>query len=127
MARRNYISIALALGLAGPIWGQGLVPSSGTVSQLPRWKWVKGQSLSYQSEQVTHASDVINNNRIETSTRLQVLKRWDVLAVDKDGIGTLQLKLRALKLETTTPGGEALTFDSTNPEKGTPQLRDKLA
>jgi len=100
-----------------PAWAQN----------VPHWRWQKGQQLTYKSEQITQAADVLKDNSIETSTRLNVTKRWDVLDVDAQGTATVQLKLLALKIETTTPGGEVLQFDSTNPEKSTPQLRQSLA
>ncbi len=62
----------------------------------------------------------------ETSNKLQLLKRWEVLDVDARGVATLQLKLLALKMETTTPGGDVLVFDSTNLANSTEGLREKL-
>src|SRR5208337_1131026 len=102
---RGIMVLVVAFVSTSPAWAQN----------VPRWHWQKGQQLIYKSEQVTQASDVLNNSAIETSTRLNVTKRWDVLDVDAEGSATVQLKLLALKIETTTPGGEVLQFDSTNP------------
>jgi hypothetical protein len=117
MLRGIIVSVMVLLVSTSPTWAQ-----SGL-----RWRWQKDQHLIYKSEQVTQASDELNNSRIETSSRLNLTKRWDVIEVDGDGVATVQLKLLALKLETTTPGGEVLLFDSGHPEKSNPQLRDKLA
>ena len=100
---------------------------STQAQNAPRWRWQKGQSLVYKSEQATQATDVFSNNRIETSSQLHLTKRWDVSEVDALGVATVHLKLLALKLETKTPEGEVLQFDSANPEKSTPVLRDKLS
>ncbi len=117
MVRGVIGALLTVLVLTGPGWGQ-----SG-----PRWHWQKGQVLVYRFEQNTQAADVISNARVETSTRLQLTKRWEILDLDGQGVATLQLKLQALKMETTTPSGEVLVFDSTNPEKSTEGLRERLA
>jgi hypothetical protein len=116
MVRQIAMTLVAALVWTGSTWAQS----------LPRWHWQKGQSLTYKSEQATQASDIFNTSANETSTRLNVVKRWDVLEVDAAGIATVSLKLLSLKLETKTPSGEFLQFDSTNPEKSTPQLKDSL-
>jgi hypothetical protein len=104
------------------------VLTSAAQAQAPvRLKWTTGQVLTYRVEQSTHALEVIGENRSETKTRLNVTKRWQVADVDAKGVATLQLSLAALRIETTTPSGEALVFDSANPDKSTPQLRDQLS
>jgi hypothetical protein len=86
--------------------------------------WKTGQVLSYKVEHVTYASDQVGDAKTETKSKLQVTKRWQVLEVDKAGIATLQLSLTSLMQERTTPKGEVLRFDSANPEKSTPQLKE---
>ena len=85
--------------------------------------WQAGQTLTYRVEQATLASDTTGDGKVESRTRLNLLKRWQVLSVDAAGVATLQLSLASLRLETTTPGGDKLVFDSIEPEKGTPELR----
>jgi hypothetical protein len=91
-----------------------------------RLHWQAGTMLSYRVEQVTVASDSGQDGKVETTTKLNLLKRWQVVAVDAAGAATLQLSLASLRLETITPSGESLVFDSANPEKSTPELRDQV-
>src|SRR5206468_11858884 len=92
-----------------------------------RLHWQAGQVLTYRVEQVTTASDVVGDSRAETKTRLNLIKRWQVISVDAAGAATLQLSLAMLRLETNTPGGETLLFDSASPDKNTPELRQQLS
>ena len=89
--------------------------------------WQAGQVLTYRVEQATLASDTTGDGKVESRTKLNLLKRWQVVSVDAAGMATLQLSLASLRLETTTPGGDKLLFDSIEPEKGTPELRQQLS
>jgi len=124
MVRGIVVSLLTALALTGPSRVHAQAPTGG--QSVPRWHWQKGQVLVYRSEQNTQAADVINNNKTETSTKLQLTKRWEVLDVDGQGVAVLQLKLLALKMETITPTGEVLLYDSANVSKSTEGLRDKM-
>jgi hypothetical protein len=90
------------------------------------FRWQEGQVLTYRVEHVTAASDVTRDGTSDTKTRLNLMKRWQVLAVDGAGVATLQLSLVTLRLEATTPSGGALVFDSTDPEKSDPHMREEL-
>jgi hypothetical protein len=92
----------------------------------PRWQWKAGQELTYRVEQITVASDTVENSKVETSNQVNLTRRWQVVDVDAAGVATIHLKLLALKSEITTPGGEVLRFDSANPDKSTPQLREQM-
>ena len=81
--------------------------------------------LTYRVEQVTTAADVVGDSKAETKTRLNLIKRWQVIAVDATGAATLQLSLAMLRLETNTPGGDKLLFDSASPDRNTPELRQQ--
>jgi hypothetical protein len=98
-------------------------------AQTPAWRfhWYVGQDLTYRVEHTTSASDVTGSGTSETTTRLNLTKRWQVLAVDRAGVATLQLSLDALRLETSIPNRDALLFDSAHPEKSDPHLREELA
>jgi hypothetical protein len=104
-----------------------LVIVGATSAQTPaRLRWQTGQVLLYKVEQSTSASEVVGENKVETSSKLNLTKRWQVLAVDAAGVATVQHSLVALRLETVTPGGETVLFDSANPEKSTPALKESL-
>jgi hypothetical protein len=107
----------------------GLVLATAAPAQPAAWRfhWQPGQVLVYQVEQATSATEVVEGKQSQTTSRLANTKRWQVLDVDATGVATLQLSLTALRLETTTPAGETLKFDSADPKGGDPQLREQLA
>jgi hypothetical protein len=92
-------------------------------AQAPRFRWQTGQVLTYRTEHNTVASYVMGDNKSETRTRVQSVKRWQVMGVDDAGVATLRLSLTALFFETQPPQGDPLRFDSANPDKSTPELR----
>jgi hypothetical protein len=87
-------------------------------------RWQAGQVLLYQVEHSTVASEAANDSKSETKSLLRLTRRWRVRAVDAAGVATLEMSLVALFQERTAPGGEVLRYDSANPDKGTPQLKD---
>ncbi len=117
MTRLCLFSFAVILALQGP-----------ANAQAPAWhfRWQQGQALTYRAEHTTTAADVVGGNKTETKTKLNLLKRWDVLEVDAAGAATLRLSVLAMRLENTTPGGTSLVFDSREPEKSDPQMREQL-
>jgi hypothetical protein len=98
-------------------------------AQAPTWqfRWQTGQVLVYRVEHNTSASEVIGGNKVEISAKLVHVKRWQVLDVDAQGTATVQLSLKALKVEIKSPEGETLTYDSTMPNQGTAQLREQMS
>jgi hypothetical protein len=92
-----------------------------------RLHWQAGQVLTYRVEQITVASDVVGDSKAETKTKVNLIKRWQVISVDAAGAATLQLSLAMLRLETNTPGGDTLLFDSASPDKNTPDLHAQLS
>jgi hypothetical protein len=107
-----------------------LVLASGASAQTPaplRLRWAPGQVLVYQIEHRTMNSDTRETTTTETKNFVKLTRRWQVEAVDPAGVATVQTSLAAMVQENTLPGGEVLTFDSTNPDKSTPQLRDYLS
>jgi hypothetical protein len=100
-----------------------LVMASLAQAQAPRFRWQTGQVLVYRTEHNTVASYVMGENKDETKTRVQSIKRWQVMDVDGAGVATLQMSLQALFFETTPLSGEPFVFDSTHLDKSTPALR----
>ncbi|HEY7423049.1 MAG TPA: hypothetical protein VH682_02295, partial [Gemmataceae bacterium] len=103
-----------------------LVTATLASAQAPRFRWQTGQVLVYRTEHNTLASYVMDDSKSETKTRVQSTKRWQVVGVDPTGVATLQMSLQALVFETVRPDGETLSFDSTNPDKGTEALRKQF-
>jgi hypothetical protein len=100
-----------------------LVMASIAQAQAPRFRWQTGQVLIYRTEHNTSASYVMGENKDETKTHVQSIKRWQVIDVDSAGVATLQLSLQALFFETIPLSGEPLIFDSAHLDKSTPGLR----
>jgi hypothetical protein len=102
----------------------------GSWAQAPgaaRLRWSTGQVLLYRVEHVTEATDVVGDSKSETKSALKVTKRWQVTAVDAAGVATLGLSLASMFQERTTPSGDVLRYDSADPEKSTPALKDALS
>src|SRR5437870_12132768 len=106
-----------------------LIAAPPVPTQTAAWQfhWREGQVLTYRVEHITSASEATRSGTSETTTKLNLTKRWQVLGVDRAGVASLQLSLDALRLETTTPNRDALLFDSANPEKSDPHMREQLA
>src|SRR5207245_3806011 len=87
------------------------LPSS---AQTGTWqfRWHEGQTLTYRVEHITSASEVTGSGTSESTTKLNLTKRWQVLGVDRAGVASLQLSLDALRLETLIPKRDPLLFDS---------------
>lgn len=98
-------------------------------AQAPAWRfsWKAGQILNYKVEHVTSVAEVIGGAKEQTTSKLNLSKQWKVLSVDAAGVATLQLTLVSMRNEQTRPSGETLLFDSANPDKSTPALKDSLA
>jgi hypothetical protein len=106
-----------------------VVFSANVVSaQAPaRLRWKQGQVLLYKVEQTIAVTEVVGEKKVETKIKLNHTKRWQVAAVDADGVATLQHSLVALRQETTTADGKTLLFDSANPDKSTPELKEAMS
>jgi hypothetical protein len=101
--------------------------SAQPANPTPPFQWKNGQVLVYKVEETTEATDVKDEDKAVTKTRLNLTKRWQVTAVDAQGVATVQLSLSSLLQEMTNAKGETLTFDSTNAEKTAPQLKEQMA
>jgi hypothetical protein len=104
-----------------------LAPVAPAQTAAWRFRWQPGQVLNYRAEQTTTAAEVLDGKRSETTTKMRVSKRWQVLTVDAAGVATVQKVVTALRLETTTPSGAVLLFDSAEPDKSDAQMRDQLS
>jgi hypothetical protein len=106
-----------------------LVAVAAATAQTPAWRfhWRPGQVLTYRVDQVTSAIEEAEGKKTEATSKMSNVKSWKVVEVDAKGTATLQLSLLSLRLETTTPNGEVLLFDSANQQQSTPQLREQLS
>lgn len=99
----------------------------GMAQDAWRFRWQAGQVLTYRAEHQTKVAEVTAEGRSESKTTLTLTKRWQVQGVDASGIATVQHSLAALRMETATPRGETLLFDSAAPDKSDPRLREQLS
>lgn len=91
-----------------------------------RFQWKGGDLFTYRVDQVTSAAQVVDGEKTESNVKLTNIKRWHVLGVDAQGVATVQLSLKALRIEQTTKG-EVLLFDSSNPAASNPQMVEQLS
>jgi hypothetical protein len=96
-------------------------------AQNPQFRWRSGQVLTYRVSQSTEAVETLKEQTLKTTNKLDLVKRWQVTAVDGAGTATLQMTLASLRMEINSPSGETLLFDSANPAKSHEQLRDEMA
>lgn len=107
--------------------GLTLTSTSSAQTSGYKFQWQTGQILSYRVEQAMSAAEVIDGKRTETTSKINLVKRWQVLAVDAGGTATIQKSLSAMRYETKLSNGDTLLFDSANLDKSTPQMREQMA
>jgi hypothetical protein len=107
----------------------GLLWVSAAPAQETNWqfRWQKGQVLTYKADHKTNVEEVAEGAKVASASKLSVVKRWQVIDVDAKGSATIQLTLAAMRNEQTRPNGEVLLFDSANPDKGTPELKEQMS
>jgi hypothetical protein len=115
---RKLMATALAVLAAGPALAAA-VPA--------RLTWKVGQILTYKVEHSTRDRETTSEGTIERKTAMALVKSWQVIEVDGDGVATVRLWLRRLSWELTRVGGEVLKYDSTDPDKSTPEMRETFA
>src|ERR1700677_2589632 len=91
-----------------------------------QFRWQKGQTLSYRVEHTTFVSEISSGSKVETSSKLKLVKRWQVVDVDAGNVATLQLSLTSLRHEQTRPNGVVMLFDSADLAKSEPELREQM-
>src|SRR5262245_10054618 len=102
--------------------------ASSSLAQGAGWRfhWQTGQVLTYRVEHNTTVTEVSTGNTVQMTSKLNLIKRWDVVSVDSAGVATLKLSMTAMRHEQIRPSGDTLLFDSDNPDKSTPELREQL-
>jgi hypothetical protein len=91
-----------------------------------RFRWQQGQVLHYRVEHLTNVAEVVGGNKVETKSKVNLIKRWEVDAVDAQGTATLKMSIAAMRHEQTRPNGEVLIYDSREKDKSTPALREQM-
>jgi hypothetical protein len=101
------------------------LPLSPAAAQAPwQFNWKAGQALHYRVNHTTSIKEVVEGVKVETQSKLELVKRWQVAEIDAQGVATLHLSLVAMRNEQVRPSGETLLFDSKNLDKSTPELKE---
>ena len=116
---RRIMASLVACCLVGP-WASVQAATPATMV------WQAGQVVSYKIEHTTQATDSVGESKSETKSVMRAVRDWKCTAVDTAGVATLEMSLSSMYQERTTPGGETLVFDSANPEKSTPALKEVM-
>jgi hypothetical protein len=109
------------------IGGLLLTPAAPAQTTAWQFRWQQGQVLTYRVEHLTTAAATAEGKTNESKSKLLLTKSWQVLDVDAAGIATVQLVLKAFRMEMVSPSGGVLLFDSTDPGKSDPDLSKQLA
>jgi hypothetical protein len=106
----------------------GLILASAASAQTAwRFRWEKGQVLDYRVEHVTAVVEIVKDVKNGFSSKLNLVKRWQVQDVDADGTATLQMSLVSMRNQMTRPDGETILYDSTDADKSDPQMKTQLS
>jgi hypothetical protein len=116
MNTRWIAAVLLALACPNAAWAQSPM----------QFRWQKGQILTYRVKHVTAVTEVVSDGKQQFGSRLDLTKRYRVADVDGKGVATLEYSVIAMRNEQTRPNGEVLLFDSADPDKSTPGLREQL-
>lgn len=116
MNTRWIAALLLAMACPSAVWSQAAL----------QFRWQKGQILTYKVKHVTAVTEVVSDSKQQFGSRLDLTKRYRVADVDGKGVATLEYSVAAMRNEQTRPNGEILLFDSAEPEKSTPGLREQL-
>jgi hypothetical protein len=123
MLRRVCAGLIVLLVISPALWSQ----DNGGLENPPRFHWQAGQVLDYHITEDTAVFASIEELKVEKQTRLTLTRRWKVLDVDAGGVATVQMSVTAMAFEMSNSGGEPLRFDSAEPDKSNPQLREQMS
>jgi hypothetical protein len=117
MLSRRLLSVVVLLSFTLPAF-----------SQAPwQFRWQKGLALTYKIKHATSVVEIVETSKNTSESNLDLVNRWQVGDIDAKGIATLTLTLVSMRNEQKRPDGSTLLFDSQNPEKSTPELREQLS
>src|ERR1700742_2161900 len=93
-----------------------LFASAAPASAQTPWqlRFEKGQDLVYRIHHETAVTEVVDKTASESSSTLDVVKRWKIVDVDAAGTATMDLSIERMRNEQKRPGGDVLLFDSAN-------------
>ena len=92
-------------------------------ADAPRFKFQKEEILAYHLVQTTKIRETVFDEKTnkpvdsETSTTVDVQRKWKVTEVDDKGVATLEMSIASMRWEQKLPSGETDVFDSSKPDE----------
>jgi hypothetical protein len=117
MFTRFLLSVVIVLSAA--------LPSLAQTSW--QFRWQKGLVLTYKIKHVTSVVEIVGTSKNSSNSNLDLVNRWKVSDIDAKGVSTLTLTLVSMRNEQKRGDGSTLLFDSQNPQKSTPELREQMS
>jgi hypothetical protein len=100
-----------------------LVACGGVVAaDAPRFRFQKGETLSYHVVQTTRIIDTVLEEKtekplvVEATTKIDLVRKWKVTDVDDKGVATLEMTIASMRFERRC-GKDEDVFDSTKPDE----------
>ncbi len=99
-----------------------LFAATATAAEPARFKFEKGQTLTYTILHTTKVTETIIDEKTEKPvdqeqfTRHRVVRRWKIAEVDDKGVATLEMTILSMKWEQKHSNGENDVFDSSKPD-----------
>lgn len=87
----------------------------------PRFRFQKGENLDYHLVQTTRVTESVPDEKTnkpvetETTTKVDLVRRWKVAGVDDRGVATLEMSILSMRVERTA-GDQEDVFDSSKPD-----------
>lgn len=111
----------------------GLITTSAIAAALPAtaqpqfvFKFKPDQHLFYETDHSTTVELKDDEGTKTTATQVRQIKEWHVLGVDSLGVATIEMSIKRLSLEMTSPDGAVIRFDSTDSKQSHPDLVKQL-
>jgi hypothetical protein len=98
-----------------------VAPTPAARGDVPRFRFHKGETLNYHLVQNTKVVETVPDDKTnqpvesESTTKVDVVRKWKVVDVDAKGIATLELSIAAMRWERKAGKVEDV-FDSSNPD-----------
>jgi len=90
-------------------------------AEAPRFQFQKGETLTYHLVQNTKVVETVADEKTskpvesESTTKVDLVRKWKVAAVDDKGIATLEMSIASMRWERKA-GSEEDVFDSSKPD-----------
>src|SRR5260370_42399833 len=106
-------------GLLLAVLASGILATGANwaAAQTPvRFTWQQGQTLTYRVDQTTSASDLVEGQKTETSSKMTTVKHWRGFVVDPPREAALQLSLASPRFVAKEPQDTSRNLVSTHPD-----------